>query len=301
MSRRTLLAFAAVAILVPPLSAAPPLGDIDKMDFGKTPDGTPVDLYVLKNGRMHGQGHDLRRHRHRDRRARPQRQAGRRRPRLRQPRRLPRRPPLLRRHRRPGRQPDRRGQVHARRQGLHAGRQQRPEHACTAASRASTRSSGRPRKCPGPTARPSRFTYRSPDGEEGYPGNLDVSRHLHADEAERAADRLQGDDRQGHAGQPDEPQLLQPGRPGVGHDPRPRADARRRQVHAGRRHADPDGRDRAGRRARRSTSPSRRRSAQRIKRDQGRARRLRPQLRPPRRRRQAGVRGDGAATRRAAG
>jgi aldose 1-epimerase len=53
MSRRAFLAFAAVATLVVPgLSAAPPLGDIDKMNFGKTPDGTPIDLYVLKNGAL---------------------------------------------------------------------------------------------------------------------------------------------------------------------------------------------------------------------------------------------------------
>ena len=26
-------------------------GSLTKMEFGKTPDGTPVDLYVLKNGR----------------------------------------------------------------------------------------------------------------------------------------------------------------------------------------------------------------------------------------------------------
>ena len=30
----------------------PVLGDIDKMAFGKTPDGTPVELYVLKNGKL---------------------------------------------------------------------------------------------------------------------------------------------------------------------------------------------------------------------------------------------------------
>ena len=53
MSRRALLAFATLAILgASGLSAAPPLGDIDKMNFGKTPDGTPVGLYVLKNGAL---------------------------------------------------------------------------------------------------------------------------------------------------------------------------------------------------------------------------------------------------------
>jgi aldose 1-epimerase len=53
MSRRALLAFATVATLgASNLTAAPPFGDIDKMGFGKTPDGTPVELYVLKNGAL---------------------------------------------------------------------------------------------------------------------------------------------------------------------------------------------------------------------------------------------------------
>ena len=43
--------------------------------------------------------------------------------------------------------------------------------------------------------------------------------------------------RQGDAGQPHQPQLLQPGRPRRGHDPRPRADDRRRPLHARRRDA----------------------------------------------------------------
>jgi aldose 1-epimerase len=35
------------------MAASRPLrGDIDKMAFGKTPDGTPVELYVLKNGQI---------------------------------------------------------------------------------------------------------------------------------------------------------------------------------------------------------------------------------------------------------
>ena len=66
----------------------------------------------------------------------------------------------------------------------------------------------------GPDGPAVKLTYLSPDGEEGYPGQPRRHRHLHPDRRQRAADRLHGHDRQGHAGQPDQPQLLQPRRPG---------------------------------------------------------------------------------------
>ncbi len=81
--------------------------------------------------------------------------------------------------------------------------------------------------------RRSCFTRTSPDGEEGYPGNLQVARHLHADRQERADRRLPRDDRQGDAGQPDAAQLLQPGGRGLRRHPRSPADDQRRPLHAG--------------------------------------------------------------------
>ena len=92
------------------------------------------------------------------------------------------------------------------------------------------------------------YTRTSPDGEEGYPGHAAREGHLHADRRQRAERRLPRDDRQGDAGQPDATQLLQPRRRGrgdiLGHVLTIDAD----RYHAGRRHADPDRRARAGRR-----------------------------------------------------
>ena len=87
--------------------------------------------------------HRVRRDRHRDPRPGQERQVRGRRARLRQARRLPEGPPVLRLQRRPLRQPHRQGEVHARRQGVHARDQQRARTTCTAARRASTRSTGR--------------------------------------------------------------------------------------------------------------------------------------------------------------
>ena len=55
-----------------------------------------------------------------------------------------------------------------------------------------------------------------PGRRGGLPRQLDSHGHLHADPRQRAAHRLPGDDRQADGGEPDQPQLLQPRRRGVG-------------------------------------------------------------------------------------
>ena len=51
---------------------------------------------------------------------------------------------------------------------------------------------------------------RQPRRRGGLSRQPDVTVRLHADQRQRPADRLQGDDGQGDAGEPDEPQLFQP-------------------------------------------------------------------------------------------
>ena len=169
----------------------------------------------------HRQGDDLRRDPHRADRARPQRQARRRRARLRLARRLSGGPSLLRGDRRPGRQPGRRREVLARRQGIHARRQQRAEHAPRRPERVRQgRLEGRGRL---QLRRPRRQVHLPEPRRRGrFPRQPRRRRHLHRGRRQRAQARLQGHHRQGHAGRPDEPLLFQPRRPGLGHDPRPR-------------------------------------------------------------------------------
>ena len=84
-------------------------GSVQRMDFGKTPDGTPVELYVLTNGKITAKVMTYGGDPHRADRARPQREAGGRGSWFRHARGLPGRPSLFRGHHRPGRQPDRQG------------------------------------------------------------------------------------------------------------------------------------------------------------------------------------------------
>ena len=91
------------------------------------------------------------------------------------------------------------GEVHARRQDLHARRQQRRQHTCTAGSRASTSVVWTARALTGTTGAVGRADLRQP----GRRGRLSRHAHghgdLHADRRQRAAHRLRGDDRQGDA------------------------------------------------------------------------------------------------------
>ena len=68
-----------------------------------------------------------------------------------------------------------------------------------------------------------RLSRKSPAGEEGYPGNLEVKTTFRALRERRARHPLRGQDRRGDHRQPDEPRLLQPRRERRGGYPRPQA------------------------------------------------------------------------------
>ena len=55
-----------------------------------------------------------------------------------------------------------------------------------------------------------KFSRTSPDGEEGYPGNLDINRHLRPLDKQRALLHLGGGMRRTDDTQSDQPRLLEP-------------------------------------------------------------------------------------------
>ena len=194
---------------------------VSKMDFGKTADGKPVELLRADQRQDHGQGDDLRRHRHRDRACR----TGTARP----------------------------GDVVLGFDNLKGYLAGHPYFGATVGRVANRIAKGEftldgktyklaknngPNTLHGgvkgfdkvvweaeerrrlPTARRCGSPTSARTARKAIPGNLDVDRHLHPDRRQRPQDRLHGDHRQGHAGQPHEPQLFQPRRSRLGHDPR---------------------------------------------------------------------------------
>ena len=66
---------------------------------------------------------------------------------------------------------------------------------CTAARTRTTRRSGTRLRRSARTRSSLKLTYTDPDGYNGFPGAVTQRRHVHADAGQRAADRLQRDDR----------------------------------------------------------------------------------------------------------
>ena len=150
------------------------------------------------------------------------------------------------------------GPVHARRHDVPARHQQRSEQpprrlqGSTSGSGTAepfeTRNDGRRRAHAHEPGGRGLHAHAAPPTARGYPGNLDGHGHLHARQAQQPAHGLQGHDRRADGRQPHQPRVLEPRGRGHGDDLRPRAPAQRRPLHAGRRDADPDRRDRPGRR-----------------------------------------------------
>ena len=127
---------------------------------------------------------------------------------------------------------------------LHARHQRRPESPPRRAERVRQGRVAR-RAVRNERQRGRRLHARQPRRRRRLSRAAERARHLHADRARRAGRRLRSDDRRAHADQLDQPQLLQ-SRGRRARHPRPRADDRRRPLHADRRDADSHGRAGAG-------------------------------------------------------
>ena len=155
--------------------------------------------------------------------------------------------PVLRRDRRPVRQPHRQGQVHARRQRLHAGRQQRrrtPARRHKGFDKQVWKADG---QSPPTAASADAQLHRARTARRAIPGTLDGRRHLHADDDNELRIDYHATTDKADGRQPHEPHLLQPGAARAGRRSSTTcSSSNARQLHAGRRDADPDRRDRPG-------------------------------------------------------
>ena len=213
---------------------------ISSSSFGNLPDTAPanagaaVTKYTLTNGRGmsvsildYGGSHPVA---ERPRQARPRDQ---RHPRLRRHRRLHQRrvrqeQPVLRRDHRPLRQPHRPGGrpgraasgIRARRQHLHARREQRRRQPSRRQRRLRQAHVGRHddpgerqhRRAEAVPPQPGRRRLHDPGDVHGVPRRRRRVGHLHAGQPQQPALRLRGDDHRADRPQPHQPLLLEPGR-----------------------------------------------------------------------------------------
>ena len=139
--------------------------------------------------------------------------------------------PVLRLHHRPVRQPVGGRPVHAGRPDLPHPAQRRTQRAARRRRSGWTSGCGRWRR---PATRRCGCTTLSHEGDQGFPGTLALTVTYTLDSGRGAAHRLRGNDRRADRAQPDQPQLLQPGRRGQRRRLRARRADRGRPVHAGR-------------------------------------------------------------------
>ena len=172
---------------------------VARMDFGKTPDGTPVELYVLTNGRITVKVMTYGAIVTEIRRAGPPGEDGGRRPRLRHARWLPRRATRIS-GRSTGRVANRiaQGRVHARRPGIHSWPLNNGPNTLHGGLKGFDKVVWKAEDVSGArrTGRQDRRTSAR-TAKKGIPGNLSTTRDLHPDPRRRDQDRLRGHDRQG--------------------------------------------------------------------------------------------------------